>query len=84
MTPTAAQVEGGCAEFERALKSIFDKFKVRFLQAEFSTTQVLDRPLHGCVFFEQMIRENLAKAPAAGEPTQQRGGACSRKAEPRS
>src|SRR5437762_7834358 len=28
-------------------------------QAEFSTTQVLDRPLHGRLFFEQVIRENL-------------------------
>ncbi len=29
------------------------------LQAEFSLTQVLDRPLHGRLFFEQVIRENL-------------------------
>jgi len=32
---------------------------VSILQAEFSTTQVLDRPVHGRLFFEQVIRENL-------------------------
>jgi hypothetical protein len=30
------------------------------LQAEFSLTQVLDRPVAGRVFFEEVIRENLA------------------------
>jgi hypothetical protein len=29
------------------------------LQTEFSLTQVLDRPVAGRVFFEQIIRENL-------------------------
>jgi len=29
------------------------------LQAEFALTQVLDRPLHGRLLFEQVIRENL-------------------------
>ena len=29
------------------------------MQAEFSLTQVLDRPAHGRLFFEQVIRENL-------------------------
>ena len=29
------------------------------LQAEFSLTQVLDRPLTGRIFFEEVIRENL-------------------------
>ena len=32
---------------------------ISILQAEFSLTQVLDRPLTGRVFFEQVIRENL-------------------------
>jgi hypothetical protein len=32
---------------------------VSILQAEFSLTQVLDRPLTGRVFFEEVIRENL-------------------------
>jgi hypothetical protein len=28
-------------------------------QAEFSLTQILDRPLSGRIFFEEIIRENL-------------------------
>jgi hypothetical protein len=32
---------------------------ISILQVEFSTTQVLDRPVHGRLFFEQVIRENL-------------------------
>jgi hypothetical protein len=35
------------------------RYDISILQAEFSTTQVLDRPLHGRLFFEQWIRENL-------------------------
>jgi hypothetical protein len=31
----------------------------RYIQAEFSLTQVLDRPVHGRLFFEHVIRENL-------------------------
>src|SRR3954464_7118752 len=34
-------------------------YDVSILQAEFSLTQVLDRPLSGRVFFEEVIRENL-------------------------
>ena len=34
-------------------------YDLSILQAEFSLTQVLDRPLHGRLFFEQVIRENL-------------------------
>jgi hypothetical protein len=34
-------------------------YQLSILQAEFSLTQVLDRPLTGRVFFEQVIRENL-------------------------
>ena len=34
-------------------------YRVSILQAEFSLTQVLDRPLHGRAFFEDVIRENL-------------------------
>ena len=34
-------------------------YQVSILQAEFSLTQVLDRPLHGRAFFEEVIRENL-------------------------
>jgi hypothetical protein len=35
------------------------RYQVSILQAEFSLTQVLDRPQTGRVFFEQVIRENL-------------------------
>src|SRR6185503_8782163 len=34
-------------------------YAISILQAEFSLTQVLDRPLSGRVFFEEVIRENL-------------------------
>jgi hypothetical protein len=34
-------------------------YDVSTLQAEFSLTQVLDRPLSGRIFFEEIIRENL-------------------------
>lgn len=33
--------------------------QVSILQAEFSLTQVLDRPVQGRVFFEQIIRDNI-------------------------
>jgi hypothetical protein len=35
------------------------RYEISILQAEFSLTQVLDRPVTGRVFFEEMIRENL-------------------------
>jgi hypothetical protein len=35
------------------------RYDISILQAEFSLTQVLDRPIHGRMFFEQVIRENL-------------------------
>ena len=35
------------------------RYAISILQAEFSTTQVLDRPVHGRLLFEQVIRENL-------------------------
>jgi hypothetical protein len=35
------------------------RYDLSILQAEFSLTQVLDRPLTGRVFFEPVIRENL-------------------------
>jgi hypothetical protein len=34
-------------------------YDLSILQAEFSLTQVLDRPVQGRVFFEQIIRDNL-------------------------
>ncbi len=35
------------------------RYDLSILQAEFSLTQVLDRPVQGRVFFEEVIRENL-------------------------
>jgi hypothetical protein len=35
------------------------RYHLSILQAEFSLTQVLERPVHGRVFFEEVIRENL-------------------------
>jgi hypothetical protein len=35
------------------------QYQISMIQTEFSLTQVLDQPLHGRVFFEQVIRENL-------------------------
>ncbi|MGH9041770.1 MAG: hypothetical protein ACRDZ3_16250 [Acidimicrobiia bacterium] len=35
------------------------RYDLSILQAEFSLTQVLDRPLSGRVFFEEVIRENV-------------------------
>jgi len=35
------------------------RYELSVLQAEFSLTQVLDRPHSGRVFFEQLIRDNL-------------------------
>jgi hypothetical protein len=35
------------------------RYDISVLQAEFSLTQTLDRPLSGRVFFEEVIRENL-------------------------
>jgi len=35
------------------------RYDLSVLQVELSTTQVLDRPVHGRLFFEHVIRENL-------------------------
>ena len=35
------------------------RYDISILQAEFALTQVLDRPVSGRVFFEEVIRENL-------------------------
>ena len=35
------------------------RYAISILQAEFSLTQVFDRPVQGRVFFEQVMRENL-------------------------
>jgi len=35
------------------------RYDISVLQAEFSLTQVLDRPLAGRIFFDQVIHDNL-------------------------
>ena len=41
---------------DRQARFLYD---ISILQAEFSLTQVLDRPVQGRVFFEHVIRDNL-------------------------
>ena len=45
--------------FTAADRSAGYRYDISILQAEFSLTQVLDRPVTGRVFFEEVIRENL-------------------------
>src|SRR3954463_3265894 len=47
------------AAFTDADRAAGYRYELSILQAEFSLTQVLDRPITGRVFFEQVIRENL-------------------------
>jgi hypothetical protein len=64
---TAAKIDALLRKWLRLLPHPFTaadrkagyRYDVSILQAEFSTTQVLDRPVHGRLFFEQVIRENL-------------------------
>lgn len=45
--------------FTRADRAAGYRYDISVLQAEFSLTQMLDRPLSGRVLFEEIIRENL-------------------------
>src|SRR5271170_4791059 len=45
--------------FSAADRAAGYRYDLSTLQAEFSLTQVLDRPLSGRIFFDQVIRENL-------------------------
>jgi hypothetical protein len=45
------------------------RYDISILQAEFSLTQMLDKPVSGRMFFEQVIRDNL-DAGRAGRPDQ--------------
>src|SRR4051794_12891438 len=45
--------------FSRADRAAGYRYDISVLQAEFSLTQTLDRPVSGRVFFEQVIRDNL-------------------------
>ena len=64
---SAEKIEGLVKKWLRFLPSPFMpadtragyRYAVSVLQAEFSLTQVFDRPATGRIFFEQVIRENL-------------------------
>jgi len=45
--------------FSRADRAAGYRYDISILQAEFCLTQVLDRPVTGRIFFEQIIRDNL-------------------------
>src|SRR6266511_3538476 len=45
--------------FTRADRRAVYRYDISILQPEFSLTQMLDRPLSGRVFFEEIIRENI-------------------------
>ena len=45
--------------FDRRDRAAGYRYGLSILQAEFALTQVLDRPVAGRIFFEQVIRENL-------------------------
>ena len=47
------------APFTAAGRQAGYRYHLSIVQAEFSLTQVLDRPVHGRLFFEKAIRENL-------------------------
>jgi hypothetical protein len=69
-----ARIEAFCRKWLAKLPHPFSaedrragyRYDISVLQAEFSLTQVLDRPLAGRVFFEEVIRDNLD----AGRPDQ--------------
>src|SRR4029450_8974262 len=63
----APQVPGICPHpFSAADRAAGYRYDIAVWQAEFSLTQVLDRPISGRGFFEQVIRDNLD----AGRPDQ--------------
>jgi hypothetical protein len=62
-----AQIQGLLDKWLKILPSPFTdadraagyRYDISVLQAEFSLTQMLDRPVSGRIFFEQVIRDNL-------------------------
>ena len=61
--PSSASGWPGCPIPIAAHRQAGYRYDVSILQAEFSLTQVLDRPRRGRVFFELVIRENLDLGP---------------------
>ena len=59
-TPSFANGSGACRiPSPPAHRAAGYRYQLSILQAEFALTQVLDRPLTGRCFFEEVIRENL-------------------------
>jgi hypothetical protein len=56
--------------FEAKDRAAGYRYDLSIWQAEFSLTQVLDRPVTGRIFFEEVIRENLD----IGRPSRVRAG----------
>lgn len=64
---SAEKIDALCRKWLRRLPHPFTardraagiRYDLSILQAEFSLTQVLDRPVTGRIFFEEVIRENL-------------------------
>ena len=64
---TATKIDRLCRKWMRRLPHPFTpkdraagyRYDVSVLQAEFSLTQTLDRPMTGRIFFEQIIRDNI-------------------------
>ena len=64
---SAEKIDTFCRKWLRLLPHPFSaadrkagyRYALSILQAEFSLTQVLDRPVHGRQFFEEVIRENI-------------------------
>jgi hypothetical protein len=60
--PSAGAAAGGPGD--RADRAAGYRYDISILQAEFSLTQMLDKPVSGRIFFEQVIRDN----PSLGRP----------------
>lgn len=64
---SAEKIDAFCRKWLRLLPHPFSaadrkagyRYDLSILQAEFSLTQVLDRPVYGRQFFEEVIRENI-------------------------
>ena len=64
---SAEKIDAFCRKWLRLLPHPFSgadrkagyRYALSILQSEFSLTQVLDRPVHGRQFFEEVIRENI-------------------------
>ena len=57
--PAAQVAAPSAASLHRHDRRAGYRYDLSILQAEFALTQVLDQPVHGRLFFEQVIRENL-------------------------